>query len=154
MASMFCLQHHRFMAGFNPLKVSMFNFNFDANALSKQIGDAVTVVAQTLGTTAQNIWAVGVQGEIARGVANVTVSIISLIFCGVLCFLGKVFLREMKKSDKYDSEGWLIAIVVSYLAALIMLVIFIGFLYSGIMHLVAPQFELIMEIKNILTNNN
>jgi len=130
---------------------NMIGFNFDVNQFAQQMGEAVQKASESMGTTAGQLWSIGVQGMSAKGAALIVMSGIILSAAVFLFFLGRHFWKESRSPESErisysDRENMQIIGGVLCLASVISLIPMAVVAYEGIMRLVAPRYMLLQEI--------
>lgn len=128
-------------------------FNFDVNALVEKMQPAVEALASSLSVKADQLWTLGVQVEQVKGAFALGVALCA--FVG-LCLIPKSFRasnawsrQRRKPRETYDiwteeRAAW--AWVPFFAQILVCSATFLGCLYYGLIHVLVPQYALIMEI--------
>lgn len=121
-------------------------FNFDVNGLVDQIKPAIAKVAESLGTSGEKLLEVGIKGMIAQGIFYAIGSLVSVVILIVCILLFRNGWERSKKSYS-DGDGFMMFGVMMGIAALIA---FMLFTYAACVHLIAPDFALLMKVKSTL----
>lgn len=122
-------------------------FNFDVNALAESIKPAAEKMAASLGTSLDSLWTIGVKGQIAEGIGYLAIG----GFLSILYSVVAIFCMKLIKADKnYDRES---ATVVLVFATAIFVIVLPLLVYYGLLHVLAPEWSLLMEIKSAVQNS-
>lgn len=107
------------------------------------IRPAVEATASALATTADNLWSVGIMKQYVDGIYGAFVAVVCLIMLGFCWKAGKSLHTWIQKDDGYSPRE------MAYSLALIPIVLICFFfynLYDALLHLIVPQYTLVMEI--------
>ena len=110
-------------------------FNFDVNALVAQLQPAVSAAAAALGTNAEHLWEIGIKAQITKGIASA--------LGAVLCLVPFLFVPGVIQWIRKNNATYLYP---SFLLLIPLTIILGGLVYSAILHLVAPEYTLLLEI--------
>lgn len=121
-------------------------FNFDVDALIAKLEPAVQKVAEALGTGADNIWAIGTMGKFAEGVADLVVAAVAIVAVGLIVKGFRLFGGKDHDHSGYGDCGlcWCMGILAT--AGVVIVPVGVGFLYQGVMGVIAPEWMLLKEI--------
>ncbi len=122
-------------------------------AFIAQLKPAVDAVANTLQTTAENLWTIGIAKQYVDGIYSAALAltglILFLISFKVIPKIWTMFKQWNESMDRWDRPIGLafgvVVIAIYFVSASILL---FDNLYPAILHLVDPQYTLIMEIKD------
>lgn len=117
-------------------------FNFDVNALAEQISPAVQKVAESLGTSAEYLWTIGVQGVWAEGLAKLLIGLLLCILAVVIVVFSKQMINKHAKYGEDIMLGWFLVGIVMVFPCVMGFFLF----YDGLVAMIAPEYTLMMKI--------
>lgn len=127
-------------------------FNFDVNALVESLKPAVGKMAESLGTSADKLIEIGARGQFAEGIglAIATVFMFAVTVVSAVAMRSGFKRMSEDKINRWEKDGEMTALVASVICACSVLgVIFLA--YFAAIHIIAPEYALMLEVKDILT---
>jgi len=134
------------------------NFNFDVNALTSQIGEgaseivkaltpAAGQVADSIGTTLPQLWIYGVIWQRAEGWAGLVTGFIPAILGTIALLLAlKWAVKGWSGRNNSDNEGVVFGLMFVAGIMIVLNIFFFLSLKSELMHIIAPEAMLVLEI--------
>lgn len=107
------------------------------------IKEALTPIAEKIGVGAANTWDIVVKGQIAEGYAYLAMSAVILVAVIIWAIIASKLLKRYSGESWMDSDNRSVVGIVTFFVTVFGLFFFSGFLYSGVFHIMAPEYKAI-----------